>query len=211
LRERFIVGQASRLSPTSKEFGTGVTPVLRLVHADALEFLRCESRDWNDWKLVANLPYSVASPILVELAQTPNRPERMVVTLQIEVARRLLAEAGDKDYGVLTILVQLDYEPREWFKITASCFFPTPDVDSACVVLVRRAKTLLPPQHRDEFVRIVKQAFSQRRKMAMKLLKEDWPEKKLTRAFQEMNLSPQARAENVSLGQFVELTRKLAL
>ena len=116
----------------------------QLIHDDALEFLKREPRDWADWKLVANLPYSVASPILVELAQSPQRPERMVATLQLEVARRLMAGTGDEDYGVLTLLVQLDYEPREWFKIPAGCFFPAPDVDSACVVLIRRAQPLLP-------------------------------------------------------------------
>ena len=70
LRERFNVGQASRLSLTGgdTELGTGGTPVLRLLHDDALDYLRREARDWSEWKLVANLPYSVASPILVELA-----------------------------------------------------------------------------------------------------------------------------------------------
>ena len=130
-----------------------------LLHDDALELLKREPRDWSDWKLVANLPYSVASPILVELAQMRGRPERMVVTLQLEVAHRLMAGADDDDYGVLTLLVQLDYEPRGWFKIPASCFFPAPDVDSACVVLVRRAKPLLADEHRAAFVKIVKRAF----------------------------------------------------
>jgi len=81
---------------------------LNLLHDDALKFLKREQRDWSGWKLVANLPYSVASPILVELAQAPKRPERMVATLQLEVARRLMARAGDEDYGVLTLLVQLN-------------------------------------------------------------------------------------------------------
>ena len=114
-----------------------------LLHDDALDFLKREPRDWSDWKLVANLPYSVASPILVELAQSTKPPERMVVTLQLEVARRLMAGAGDDDYGILTLLVQLNYEPRDWFKIPSGCFFPTPDVDSACVVLARRQKPLV--------------------------------------------------------------------
>jgi 16S rRNA A1518/A1519 N6-dimethyltransferase RsmA/KsgA/DIM1 with predicted DNA glycosylase/AP lyase activity len=61
-------------------------PVLQLIHADALKFLRDGPHDWRDWKLVANLPYSVASPILVELAQAARPPERMVVTVQLEVA-----------------------------------------------------------------------------------------------------------------------------
>jgi 16S rRNA (adenine1518-N6/adenine1519-N6)-dimethyltransferase len=183
---------------------------LQCIHADALEFLRREPRDWHDWKLVANLPYSVASPILVELTQSPRRPERLVATLQLEVARRLMAQAGDPDYGVLTLLVQLDYEPRGWFKIPPGCFFPAPDVDSACVVLVRRAKPLLPEEQRAAFVKIVKRAFSQRRKMMLKLLKADWPVEKLESAFTDMNLSLQERAEKLSLAQFVKLTENLA-
>ena len=183
--------------------------ILALLHDDALELLKREPRDWTEWKLVANLPYSVASPILVELALTPKRPERMVVTLQLEVAQRLMAAADDDDYGVLTLLVQLDYEARGWFKIPACCFFPAPDVDSACVTLVRREKPLIEDERRPAFVKIVKRAFSQRRKMMMKLLKADWPQEKLARAFGELNISTQERAEKLSLEQFVELTRVL--
>ena len=182
---------------------------LKLLHADALEFLKREPHDWSDWKLVANLPFSVASTIFVELAQSPKRPERMVATLQLEVAHRLMAKAGDEDYGVLTLLLQLDYELREWFKIPAACFFPAPDVDSACVVLIRRAQPLLPESQRAIFVKIVKRAFSQRRKMMLKLLKQDWPEQKLKQAFQQLFIPPQERAEKLSLEQFVALTEKL--
>jgi len=183
---------------------------LELLHADALEFLRREPRDWSGWKLVANLPYSVASPILVELAQSPKRPERMVTTLQLEVAQRLMAQADGDDYGVLTLLVQLDYEPRGSFKIPAACFFPAPNVDSMCVVLQRRARPLLAEEQRAAFVKIVKRAFSQRRKMMLKLLKEDWAVDKLVGAFAELKISPLERAEKLSLEQFVELTRLLA-
>ena len=65
---------------------TGGTPVLRLLHDDALDYLKHEARDWSGWKLVANLPFSVASPLLVELALAARGPERMVGTLQVEVA-----------------------------------------------------------------------------------------------------------------------------
>jgi 16S rRNA (adenine1518-N6/adenine1519-N6)-dimethyltransferase len=185
------------------------TKNLKLLHDDALEFLKREPRDWSDWKLVANLPYSVASPILVELAQSPQRPERMVTTLQLEVAQRLMAQADDDDYGVLTLLVQLDYEPRDSFKIPADCFFPAPNVDSMCVVLQRRARPLLADGQRAAFVKIVKRAFSQRRKMMLKLLKQDWAVDKLVAAFSELKISPQERAEKLSLEQFVVLTEKL--
>ena len=236
LKERFDAGPASRLSHSGQAgmSGTRGTPVLRLLHEDALDYLSREARDWSEWKLVSNLPYSVASPILVELAaggrasaraQTSAEvgaradarppepqgrgPRRMVVTLQIEVAKRLLAKPGTPDYGVLTLLVQLDYEPQTWFKIPASCFFPEPDVDSACVCLVRREPPLLPPEQRYTFTRIVKRSFSQRRKMMLKLLKEDWPEPHLAAGFARLALSPQIRAEEVSLEQFTLMAQAL--
>ena len=181
-----------------------------LLHADALEFLKTEQHDWSDWKLVANLPYSIASPILVELACGSHAPRKLIATLQREVAQRLMAKAGDKDYAVLTLLVQLDFEPRGSFKIPRSCFFPEPDVDSACVVLDRRAVPLLPENQRELFVKIVKRAFSQRRKMMLKLLREDWPVEKLEQAFAELKIPSQERAEKLSLEQFVVLAKVLA-
>jgi 16S rRNA (adenine1518-N6/adenine1519-N6)-dimethyltransferase len=235
LRERFSSvseGRVPRAPNSAKAKDQGLAelapPKFILLHADALEFLKVgqasslssENKtktgrmavplDWHDWKLVANLPYSVASPILVELAQTPQRPERMVATLQLEVARRLMAKAGGEDYGLLTLLIQLDYELRDWFKIPAGCFFPAPDVDSACVALIRRAAPLLPENQRAIFVKIVKRAFSQRRKKMLKLLREDWPVEKLTGAFEELKISPQERAEKLGLEQFVALTEKLS-
>ena len=153
LKERFSAGPASRLSLSGK--GTGGTPVLHLLHDDALDYLSREARDWSEWKLVANLPYSVASPILVELAlgrraspraqttpgdgagsdtrlpaqpttgQSQGRgPQRMVATLQIEVAKRLMAKPGTPDYGLLTLLVQLDYEPQRLVQNSGQLLLP---------------------------------------------------------------------------------------
>jgi 16S rRNA (adenine1518-N6/adenine1519-N6)-dimethyltransferase len=72
---------------------------------------------------VANLPYSVGSPILVELAQAERPPKLMTVTLQLEVVQRLVAEVGSDDYGLLTLLVQLNYEPGSSSKFRAGRFF----------------------------------------------------------------------------------------
>ncbi len=182
---------------------------LELVYADALDFLKSEPRNWSGWKVVSNLPYSVASPILVELACGACAPQIIVTTLQLEVARRLMAAPDRADYGVLTLLVRLDYEVRDFFKIPAACFFPEPDVDSACVVLERRAEPLLPENLRADFVKIVKRAFSQRRKMMFNLLKQDWPEEKLGPAFAELGISRQERAEKLALEQFAALTKLL--
>jgi len=184
-------------------------PHLTLVCVDALDYLKGRSPDWSEWKLVANLPYSIAAPILVELAQATKPPGLMVVTLQLEVARRLMAGPGDEAYGVLTLLIQLRYQPQGWFKIPAGCFFPEPEVDSACVVLVRRATPSLTERERGVFAKIVKRGFSQRRKMMLKLLKEDWPGTQLAGVFEQMRISPRERAENLSRGQFEELSRLL--
>jgi 16S rRNA (adenine1518-N6/adenine1519-N6)-dimethyltransferase len=152
-------------------------PSLVLLHDDALDYLQRQPRDWREWKLVANLPYSVASPLLVELAQASLGPRRMVATLQLEVARRLMARAGE--------------------------------ADSACVCLVRRDPALLEPEARPTFVKVIKRSFSQRRKMMLKLLRGDWPTARLQAAFADLNLSPQIRAEAVSLEHFCALARRL--
>ncbi len=217
LRERFPINLEGRVTRVPNQIKSNqnqglaavVPPKFELLHADALEFLRREPRDWRDWKLVANLPYSVASPILVELACGARAPKKIVATLQLEVAKRLMARADDDDYGILTLLLQLDFAPQSFFKIPPECFFPSPDVDSACVILERRAQPLLPENLRASFVKIVKRAFSQRRKMMLKLLKQDWAADKLASAFAELSISPQERAEKLSLEQFVALAKIL--
>ena len=104
----------------SEKFST--VPRLKLLHADALDYLE-SNRRWGGWKLAANLPFSVASPLLVKLAWAEEPPERMAATLQLEVARRIDAAPGSEQYGVLGLLLRLRYDFRGWFKIPASCFF----------------------------------------------------------------------------------------
>jgi 16S rRNA (adenine1518-N6/adenine1519-N6)-dimethyltransferase len=197
-----------RLCPLLLERFAG-QPNLELRNADALAVVRRE-RDWAGWKLVSNLPYSVGSPILVDLAMAERPPELMVATLQLEVVQRIMAPAGTEHYGQLSLFVQLRYEAREWFKIPATCFFPPPDVESACVLLCRRQTDLLPAELARPFMRIVKRAFSERRKMLAKLLKHDWPAPQVQAAFEQLGLDPQIRAERVSPEQFAFLTRALA-
>jgi 16S rRNA (adenine1518-N6/adenine1519-N6)-dimethyltransferase len=191
----------------SQRFAT--VPNLKLLHADALEYVKSHRR-WRDWKLAANLPYSVASPLLVELAMAEEPPERMTATLQLEVAQRIAAAAGSEHYGVLGLLLLLRYKLLGWFKIPAACFFPAPEVDSACIILSRRAEPLLATGLHETFTRIVKRGFSQRRKMMFKLLKQDWPEDKLRRGFEQTGLAPRTRAEDASLEQFARLTNTLS-
>ena len=122
-----------------------------------------------------------------------------------------MAQADDDDYGILTLLVQLDFEPRGMVQDSAGMFFP---------VAGRGFRVRVPGAPRDSrccrkisapaFVKIVKRGFSQRRKMMLKLLKQDWPADKLAAAFAELKISPQERAEKLSLEQFVALTKILS-
>ena len=181
-----------------------------LVHADALAYLTQPGRDWSQHKLVSNLPYSIASRLIVSLALDANGPRRIVTTLQKEVALRLRARADDPNYGLLSLLVQLRYQPLDTFKVPASCFFPAPDVDSACVTLVRRAEPLLSPALQPMYEKIVRQSFSQRRKVMFKLLKNMSSEADLSAAFSQAEIPLQARAETVRLEQFIQLAKTLS-
>ncbi|MFO1459769.1 MAG: 16S rRNA (adenine(1518)-N(6)/adenine(1519)-N(6))-dimethyltransferase RsmA [Verrucomicrobiota bacterium] len=180
-----------------------------LVHADALAWLRETPRDWSTTKLVANLPYSVGSPILVELALTAQPPSRMVVTLQWEVIQRLAAAPDTEHYGILTLLIAARYTAGASFKIPSACFHPPPDVDSACLVLNRRPVPLVSDVLLPVYVRAVKLAFSQRRKMMRKLLAAAWSPSQVGAAIVAAGIAADARAETVSAVQFAALAQAL--
>jgi 16S rRNA (adenine1518-N6/adenine1519-N6)-dimethyltransferase len=181
-----------------------------LQHADAMKIVRKSKFDWSKHKLVANLPYSIASPLLIDLAESPCRPRAMIVTLQLEVVQRMLAKPGTKEYGVLALLIGLHYATGESFVIPRGSFYPEPNVDSGCVELLRRETPLLPPELCPVFKKIVKRVFAERRKKMMKLLKRDWPEAAVVEAFDALGLDEKIRAERVTLGQFTELTQRLS-
>ncbi|HIM68381.1 MAG TPA: ribosomal RNA small subunit methyltransferase A [Verrucomicrobia bacterium] len=181
-----------------------------LQHADAMKIVRKSKFDWSKHKLVANLPYSIASPLLIDLAASAGRPRGMIVTLQLEVVQRLLAQSATKEYGVLTLLIGLYYATGESFVIPRGSFYPEPNVDSGCIELLRRETPLLPPELCPVFKKIVKRVFAERRKKMMKLLKRDWPEAAVVEAFDALGLDEKIRAERVTLEQFAELTQRLS-
>jgi 16S rRNA (adenine1518-N6/adenine1519-N6)-dimethyltransferase len=183
---------------------------LELVCADALAWLRENNQDWWDWKLVSNLPYSVGSPILVELALCQRPPSRLVVTVQAEVARRIEARNGTPDYGVLTVLLALRYEVLRSHLIPRTCFFPVPNVDSAAITLRRRAQPLVSEAVVPLYVRIVKLGFGQRRKMFPKLLRGSWSREQIEAVFERLNIPLTIRAEKLACEQFAGLANAFA-
>jgi 16S rRNA (adenine1518-N6/adenine1519-N6)-dimethyltransferase len=122
-------------------------------------------------KVAANLPYSVASRLMVDIAECEHRPELMSLTIQKEVADRLCAPPGDKHYGVLGVLTGVFYENKLVKKISPSCFLPPPKVWSAVVRMRRRDVPIVGSAEYPMFKRLVKGCFSQRRKQIGTILK----------------------------------------
>ncbi len=140
-------------------------PSVTLVRGDALATdLGALKREHRLSRFVSNLPYSVGSRVLVDCFQLPDGFDRLVVTVQLEVAERLAARPGTSDYGLLAVWAQLDHDARIVKRVAHGCFYPRPQVTSAIVELVRtRARrAALPVPAR--FDALIKHAFSQRRK-----------------------------------------------
>jgi 16S rRNA (adenine1518-N6/adenine1519-N6)-dimethyltransferase len=182
------------------EYLRGKFPNIELVEGDAVEVAlpRCD-------KVVANLPYSISTPILERFVEGDPKPRRIVVTLQREVAQRLAAPPRSKDYGALTLFTGLCYHVTVAHIISGHCFYPEPEVESAVVVLDRRDPRTKLAQDAP-FHKIVRAGFGHRRKMLKKLLAGCG---NIEAAFASAEISASARAEELSLEQWIRLANAL--
>ncbi len=139
-------------------------PGFQLIEDDVsridLESLLSEAR----WIVVANLPYVIASRLLVDLAMSDHRPTRMLVMVQSEVADRLRSPPGSKAYGLLSVLTGLRYKIRNVKKVPPSCFWPRPRVWSAIVLFEEIRSPEVTPDNPDGFRKLARHAFAHRRK-----------------------------------------------
>ena len=153
-------------------------------------------------KLVANLPYSVGSRVLMDCFMARPGPARIVATVQKEVADRLAAAPGGGDYGLLSVWAQVRYDVRLHKVIPRTCFLPAPEVTSAIVTLARKAEDPLPAALAPRFGDLVKRAFGQRRKQLGGLLRN--PEACLA-----AGISPSARPEELAVDDWLRLAAAL--
>jgi 16S rRNA (adenine1518-N6/adenine1519-N6)-dimethyltransferase len=180
------------------------TDRLEILHADALDFDIRKLFAQPRVKLLGNLPYYIASQLLLKFTKYPSPISLWLFMLQKEMARRISAAAGTSDYGALTLVVQLHYRVEYLRTVAASVFLPQPDVDSAFVRLSPRAPDELPDHDAEIFLRVVRRGFSQRRKQLRNLLREeiaDWDE-----ASSAIGFDPRARAEELALEQWIALS-----
>lgn len=184
---------------------------VRIVNGDILKVDIMQTVGVDEFKVCANLPYYITTPIIFALLEKRLPMERLVAMVQKEVAERMAAKPGGKDYGALSVAIQYYTEPEIAFIVPPSSFIPAPSVDSAVIVCKRREKP--PVEVCDEalFFRVVKAAFSLRRKMLNNSLKNMGIKGEQVAKWLELaGVDGKRRAETLSLEDFAALTNTFA-
>jgi len=163
--------------------------------------------------VVANLPYYVTTPIIMKLLEERLPIENIVVMVQKEVAERMSAKPGGKEYGSLSIAVQYYCEPELVCIVPGKAFIPPPNVDSAVIKLKRRTEPAVRVPDEERFFRVVQASFAQRRKtLANNLAALSGKERKgeLGDLLRDVGIQPERRAETLSIPEFARIDETLS-
>jgi 16S rRNA (adenine1518-N6/adenine1519-N6)-dimethyltransferase len=155
--------------------------------------------------IIGNLPYHITSPILFRILDNASLFQTAVFMVQKEVARRLTAEAGNKDYGIISVFCQFYAQLKYLFTVPAHLFFPKPKVDSAVIQLNFRAAPEEQLHNPVLFRQLVRRTFGQRRKMLRNSLSTLYPGAILAR----LNVDLSRRPESLSVQEFMDLSNQL--
>ncbi len=177
---------------------------VELVQDDALKF---DYEDIGRFKVVSNIPYYITTPLIFRLLDAGQSVKSMTLTIQKEVAERIVASPGGKDYGVLSIMVQYRAEAEMKFVIPKEEFRPAPRVDSAVVHIAIRNKPAVDVKEEAVFFRVVKTSFSQRRKTLSNSLKG--LRKDIRDVLEKAEIDPGRRPETLSLAEFARIADEL--
>ncbi|MFY8241002.1 16S rRNA (adenine(1518)-N(6)/adenine(1519)-N(6))-dimethyltransferase RsmA [Clostridium perfringens] len=186
----------------------GDNPKFQLIYNDALKVDFNEIiGDEKSVKLVANLPYYVTTPIIVNLLKGGYNFKSLTIMIQKEVAERMNAEPNCKDYGALSILVQYYCNTKIVRKVPPSCFIPRPKVDSIVIRLERLEEPSVKVKNEKLFFEIVRHAFNMRRKTLWNATKNvKLPKELMEKAYEEAGIDPKRRGETLSLAEFGALS-----
>lgn len=185
---------------------------LTLVEGDMLkqnldELLLPTSQNSQISSVVANLPYSVGTRILIDLALHPLAPATFTLLLQTEVAERLIAPEGHPERALISIWIQRLYDIRLAAQIPPTCFYPRPDVDSTLIHLTRHNRHPLTPPQATCLITLTRHAFTHRRKQLFPLLRslKTLPDPALQNLFSSLSLDPKIRPEQLSVTTWCNL------
>lgn len=191
---------------------------VEIIHQDILkmdiERLVREQNQGNPIKVVANLPYYITTPIIMGLFESHVSVHTITIMVQKEVAQRMQAKPGTKDYGALSLAVQYYARPEIVANVPPNCFMPRPNVGSAVIRLTRYQEQ--PVQVRDEkqLFAFIRASFNQRRKTLVNGLNNapgiSYTRDEIVHALQEMGLPANIRGEALTLEQFAQLSNRLS-
>jgi 16S rRNA (adenine1518-N6/adenine1519-N6)-dimethyltransferase len=184
-------------------------PNMEVIKSDILklDFKHFFKKEGQPIKVVANLPYQISTPLLFRFIDSKETFSTFTLMLQKEVAERLVAHPGGKEYGPLSIFVQLFLDLSILFFIKPSAFFPPPKVESAVVHMVWKDKPMIEKKHEEWFKRVVKACFGYRRKTLVNALKHSelsLPESVESR-IEKIGIDPQRRPETLTIPEFAKL------
>lgn len=163
------------------------------------------------YKVVANLPYNISTPVLFRFLEERHRFSKLVVMLQKEVGERLAAPPDCSDYGILTVLFRQWFDIRREFLVPPGCFFPPPKVDSVVISLVPLPESRVAVTDQALFEKVVKAAFGMRRKTLWNCLKsaELTEPERLEKVLHECDIDGRRRGETLTLDEFALLANRL--
>jgi len=189
-------------------------PCIRVIDGDilAVDLKAMLDAETPKWKVVANLPYNISTEVLFRLLEVRDRVSRMVLMLQKEVGERLAARPGNSDYGVTTVLLGLWFDIRMEFVVPPGCFNPRPKVDSAVLSFTPLDKPRVEVGSEDIFRRVVKAAFSMRRKTLLNCLKSSGlaEGEQLPAILEACGIDGRRRGETLTMEEFGLLSRRFS-
>ena len=184
---------------------------VRIVHGDVLKLDMPTIMDHKPFKVVANLPYYITTPIIMSLLESKLPIERLVVMVQKEVALRMVAKPGTKDYGALSVAVQYYTEPDIVLDVPPKSFLPAPAVTSSVIRCVLRDKPPVDVIDEKLFFRVVKAGFAQRRKTFANTMKTTGLSKdRIEELLAKANIDGQRRGETFTLQEFADVANAWA-
>ena len=184
---------------------------VRIVHGDVLKLDVPTIMNHKSFKVVANLPYYITTPIIMSLLESKLPIERLVVMVQKEVALRMVAKPGTKDYGALSVAVQYYTEPDIVLDVPPKSFLPAPAVTSSVIRCVLRDKPPVDVIDEKLFFRVVKAGFAQRRKTFANTMKTTGLSKdRIEELLAKANIDGQRRGETFTLQEFADVANAWA-